>query len=113
MNALVQVESTPEAGALARVNLKRHADYARGAYATNTERALRADVAFFTRWCASAGLAPLPAVADTLVRFIDAMGVTKSPATIRRYVSSVATFHRAAQDGSTSPAQPRAAGRGI
>ena len=97
MSALVQIEPPAKAGALARVNLERHADYARGAYATNTERALRADVAIFTGWCAAAGLTPLPAAADALVRFIDAMSATKSPATIRRYVSSVATFHRAAK----------------
>ncbi len=103
MNALGQIEPTSEAGALARINLERHADYARGAYASNTERALRADVAIFSGWCAAAGLSPLPATADTLVQFVDTMAASKAPATIRRYVSSVATFHRAA--GLTSPTE--------
>ena len=45
-----------EAGALA--SLQRHAAAARGAYAGNTERALRADVAIFTAWCSDVGESP-------------------------------------------------------
>lgn len=89
-----------EAGALAR--LEQHAVYAAGAYATNTERALRADVAIFTAWCTDAGLPFLPADPDTLTRFIDAKAAERAPAMVRRYVSSVASFHRAA--GLPSPA---------
>ena len=37
-----------------------------------------------------------PATAETVVAFIDAMAASKAPATVRRYVSSVVTFHRAA-----------------
>jgi hypothetical protein len=44
-----------EAGALA--NLAQHAAVARGAYAGNTERALRADVTIFTAWCSDVGVA--------------------------------------------------------
>jgi site-specific recombinase XerD len=83
-----------EAGALA--NLERHADAARGAYSGNTERALRADIAIYTAWCSGVGRAALPASAETIAAFIDAMGMQKAPATVRRYVSSVSTFHRAA-----------------
>ena len=78
-------------------HLQQHANAARGAYATNTERALRSDVAIFTGWCAAGGLVALPATPDTLTTFVDAMAGAKAPATIRRYVSSIATFHRAAQ----------------
>ncbi len=78
-------------------NLAQHAVHARGAYASNTERALRSDVAAFTAWCAAAGLAALPASPDTLVRYVDALAGHKAPATIRRYLSSIATFHRAAR----------------
>lgn len=77
-------------------NLRRHAEAARGAFATNTERALRADVVVFTGWCATEGRQALPASTETVAAFIDAMAATKAPATVRRYVSSVATFHRAA-----------------
>jgi len=77
-------------------NLRQHAQAARGAFASNTERALRADVAIFTGWCATEDRQALPAAADTVAAFIDAMAASKAPATVRRYVSSVATFHRAA-----------------
>ncbi len=54
-------------------NLAQHAVQARGAYASNTERALRSDVAAFTGWCAAASLVALPALPDTLVRYVDAL----------------------------------------
>lgn len=76
--------------------LARHAQAARGAYASNTQRALRADTAVFTGWCVSVGLLSLPATPETVATFVDAMGEEKAPATVRRYVSSIATFHRAA-----------------
>ena len=77
-------------------NLRDHAEASRGAYATNTERALRADVLIYTAWCSEHGRAALPASADTVAAFIDDMAATRAPATVRRYVSSIATFHRAA-----------------
>ena len=43
-----------------------------------------------------AGHQPLPASPETVAAFIDAMGASKAPATVRRYVSSISTFHRAA-----------------
>jgi len=108
-NAVAELGNTPEGalvgqGAnpassqdLVAANLAQHAVHARGAYSTNTERALRADVAAFTAWCVAAGLAALPAAPDTLVRYVDALAGRKAPATIRRYLSSIATFHRAAR----------------
>ena len=93
-----RVSLTESAAAEAAVAsaLARHAHAARGAYASNTERALRADTAVFTAWCAEAGLVSLPAAPDTIVAFVDYSSGTKAPATVRRYVSSIATFHRAA-----------------
>lgn len=95
-NALTTVETVAEIDADTLVRLESHARHAQGAYASNTERALRADVAAFTAWCSSAGLASLPARPETVVQFVDAMSATKAPATIRRYVSSISTLHRAA-----------------
>jgi integrase len=86
-------------------NLRQHAEAARGAFASNTERALRADVTIFTGWCAGEGRQALPASPETLAAFIDAMAVSKAPATVRRYVSSVATFHRAAAVANPCEAQ--------
>jgi len=42
-------------------HLRQHAEAARGAFASNTERALRADVAILTGWCAAEGRQALPA----------------------------------------------------
>ncbi len=83
---------------LAHANLARYAKDAQGAFAPNTVRALRADTAVFTAWCHAAGVAALPAAPQTVADFIDTMlAAKKRPATIRRYVSSVAHLHRAAE----------------
>ena len=62
----------------------------------NTERALRSDWRLFTAWCDERGVAALPAAEGTLVAFIEAMARDRAPATVRRYVASVANAHRAA-----------------
>ena len=74
---------------------------ARGAFSRNTERALRADVKIFAFWCRQRGLEAVPAGAGTVVAFIDDMARLKAPSTVRRYVSSIATLHKAL--GQTSP----------
>ena len=68
---------------------------ARGALSRNTERALRSDVQIFAAWCRRHVRAAFPADAATVVEFVDDMGRVKTPATVRRYVSSIATLHRA------------------
>ena len=68
---------------------------ARGALSRNTERALRSDVQIFAAWCRRHVRAAFPADAGTVVEFVDDMGRVKTPATVRRYVSSIATLHRA------------------
>ncbi len=82
---------------LAHTNLARYAKDAQGAFAPNTVRALRADTAVFSAWCHTAGVPTLPAASQTVADVIDAMrAASKRPATIRRYVSSIAHLHRAA-----------------
>ena len=68
---------------------------ARGAYSDNTERAIRGDMARFTAWCRPRRLCELPASATTLAAYIEATARTHAPATVRRYVSSVVTVHKA------------------
>jgi len=83
---------------LAHANLARYAKDAQGAFAPNTVRALRADTAVFTAWCDTAEVPALPAASQTVADFIGAMrAANKRPATIRRYVSSIAHLHRAAE----------------
>ncbi len=77
--------------------LKDYAEAARGAFAHNTERAIRADTAIFTAWCLAAGVPGLPAAPGDVARFVDEMSLTRRPATVRRYVSSVSHLHRAAE----------------
>ena len=66
-----------------------------GAFSANTERALKADLRIYTAWCVAEGRAALPAVPETIAAFVDAMAATRAPATVRRYVASVAVAHRA------------------
>ena len=74
---------------------------ARGALSRHTIRALRADLNAFASWCAERGLAPLPALARTVAAYVEAMAAVRAPATVRRYVFSIVTAHRAA--GERSP----------
>ena len=76
-------------------NLRQYAADARGAFAANTERALKADLATFTTWCSHAGHQAMPASAETVAAFVAEMAECKAPATVRRYISSVSTYHRA------------------
>ena len=76
-------------------SLAAYFDAARGAFSHNTERALRADVEIFAAWCRQHLRAALPASVPTVVAFIDDKARVKTPATVRRYVSSIATVHKA------------------
>ena len=71
---------------------------ARGAFSRNTERALRSDVQVFRTWCREKVRTAFPASAATVAAFIDEMGRIKTPATVRRYVSSIATVHKALRE---------------
>ena len=68
---------------------------AEGAFSANTGRALRSDLAIYGAWCAGQGLSALPARPETVSGFIDAMAAMRAPATVRRYVASIAVAHRA------------------
>ena len=74
---------------------------ASGAISRNTERALRADIHVFTAWCSRRLTRPFPASPKTLVAFIDEMTASRTPATVRRYLSSITTMQK--RLGETSP----------
>jgi hypothetical protein len=70
---------------------------AEGAYSPNTLRAQKADGAIFQAFCESRGEPYLPADPKTIRAFIDHfVKEGKKPATIRRYVATIARVHVAA-----------------
>ena len=68
---------------------------AKGAISDNTERALRSDLGIYAAWCGKRGLAAVPASPATVAAFVDEMAAVRAPATVRRYVASIAAAHRA------------------
>ena len=81
--------------AAAEEPLAAYFEAASGAFSPNTERALRADVQVLEAWCREHRRAAFPASPDTVAAFVDDMAGTKTPATVRRYVSSIAALHKA------------------
>jgi integrase len=69
---------------------------AQGAFADNTERARKADWQVFAAWCDAHDALSLPVSAETLVAFIDAQAELKKVATVKRYLTTIATAHKAA-----------------
>ena len=74
---------------------------ARSAFSSNTERAMRSDLCIYAEWCAGHGKRALPAKPETVAAFVDAMAEIRAPATVRRYVASIAIAHRAVGHGKT------------
>lgn len=68
---------------------------ARGAFSFNTERGRASDLRIYTDWCIRQGLSALPALPATIAAFVDDMARSRAPATVRRYVSSIAMAHHA------------------
>src|ERR1700733_1193355 len=66
-------------------------------YPANTKKAWRSDWAVFMAYCEPMQKSPLPAQPDTVASFVDACRLSaKKPATIRRYLSTIALAHRVA-----------------
>jgi len=67
-------------------------------YPANTLRAWRADWHIYEGFCEGRGASRVPASAVTVAAFVDACGeVGKKPATIRRYLATIALAHRVAK----------------
>jgi integrase len=71
---------------------------ARRVYPEATLRAWRFDWAAFLTFCKPRGLLPLPASPSTVAAYIGACAeANKKPATVRRYLATIACAHRAAK----------------
>jgi integrase len=67
------------------------------AYPPNTLRAWRADWALYRGWCSLNGLSPLAAEPTTIVSYIrECARHAKKPATVKRYLATIARAHLAA-----------------
>src|SRR6202162_6170505 len=85
---------------------------AEGAYSANTLRAQKADGAIFQAFCESRGEAYLPANPKTIRAFIEhEVKAGKRPATVKRYVATIARVHIAA--GLLSPSSSEAVRLGL
>ena len=106
---LVDTLSNPpeDSGGQARHDpLASSAKTARGALSANTERATRSDLAIYTAWCDARGVRALPAGAETIAAFVDAMATDRAPATVRRYVATIAAAHRSIGMEKTAKSEP-------
>ena len=82
--------------------LRAYLEAAAASLSAHTVRAHRADLGRFAAWCAERGFSPLPARASTVVAYVEAMEDERAPATVRRYVSSIAAAHKASGERSPS-----------
>jgi site-specific recombinase XerD len=87
--------------------LKEWEAMAQGAYPPNTVRAWRADWRSFNQFCLANGLSPLPATPHTVRAYVQhCMAEMKKPATIRRYLATIARVHLAADLLSPCASEP-------
>jgi len=78
-----------------RINLEKLLHHLDGAYAPNTLRAYKADMLEFIVYCEKNGVCALPAIPETVAKFLMQtvpQGIKSS--TIRRKVSSISAIHR-------------------
>lgn len=81
--------------------LAAYVEATKGAISANTERAIHADLAIFRAWCHASRAGGIPASPETIACFVDDMAEVRAPATVRRYLASLAGAHRAAGYGDT------------
>lgn len=71
---------------------------AQGAYPPNTRKAWACDWASFTSFCEISGYCPLPTCPETVAEFVQfCRESAKKPATVQRYLSTIALAHRVAK----------------
>jgi site-specific recombinase XerD len=80
---------------------------AQSAYPPNTVRAWRADWHSFVQFCVAENESPLPASPHTVRAYVQhCMSAVKKPATIRRYLATIARAHLAAELLSPCASEP-------
>src|ERR1039458_4682413 len=88
------------AESLAAISVREWWAGAQRVYPANTRRAWRADWHIYDQFCDGQCAATVPASAVTVAAFVDACGEAgKKPATIRRYLTTIALAHRIAKFG--------------
>jgi len=93
---LFAMETLPEKLSGILANAQNYQKAAEGAFAENTERARKADWLVFENWCDANHCVSLPASTNVLVSFIDAQAELKKVATVKRYLTTIATAHKVA-----------------
>ena len=66
----------------------------RQADAPATLRAYKSDWTHFAAWCATAGLAPVPAAPATVGAYLASLATSHAPTTIRRRLAAIGRLHR-------------------
>jgi integrase len=90
-----QIEAMPP---MASEHLRTWWGRARRVYPAATLKAWRCDWVVYWGYCQPRNLSPLPATPETIAGFVlHCKEAGKKPATVRRYLSTIARFHRAAQ----------------
>jgi integrase len=88
----------PALSSTARLYIKAWWQRAQGAYPPNTRKAWACDWAVFIGFCESLKVCPLPATSETVAAFVRfCREAAKKPATVRRYLSTIALAHRVAK----------------
>jgi site-specific recombinase XerD len=97
------------------VDIGKAADYARQDKAESTRQAYRSDFRIFTSWCASRGVSPLPAAAETVAGFLAAQAEAGLAAsTISRRGAAIRHAHKlAGHEPPTNSEAVKATLRGI
>jgi integrase len=82
-------------------------DSAQRVYPANTQRAWRSDWQVYEAFCTERGVSTVPATPVTVAAFVNACGEGgRKPATIRRYLSTVALAHRVAKFDNPCTGEP-------
>ena len=79
-----------------QVRLREYAQDARNAFAENTILVMERDLRKFSVWCANRKVSALLANPDIVRDYVDWCAETLKPATVSRYLASIAHLHRAA-----------------